>query len=360
MPKFLAPNAITVIGVSAILFGILLIEFFIPDLTSAGPPFIYFFGAFAVIFYQTMDNIDGKQARKTGSSSPLGELFDHGVDSLNCCWCGLLETGLMGLGSSRVGTLTTFCTCFAMYLSTWETFHTHVLYLGFFNGPTEGLIMAALMMVVSGIWGPQVWNDRIIDLGSYGSIINTIFGLHLISDDPKLKDLWEMSLYISILAIHAPFCVYNVYKAKKIHKDEGSWINALYQLVPLVVITASVIIWTASPYSIILRDNHLALFGIACSLIFGRITTAIILAHLTKQAFPFWSLPMVPLVTGALVFGLFPQLDLIYLSQGTELAYLWAMLAFSFIYFAAYAYLIVESLCKFLDIRCFTIKPKHL
>lgn len=29
-----------------------------------------------------MDALDGKQARRTGSSSPLGQLFDHGVDAL--------------------------------------------------------------------------------------------------------------------------------------------------------------------------------------------------------------------------------------------------------------------------------------
>ena len=29
----------------------------------------------------TLDGIDGKQARRTGSSSPLGEMFDHGLDS---------------------------------------------------------------------------------------------------------------------------------------------------------------------------------------------------------------------------------------------------------------------------------------
>ena len=33
--------------------------------------------------YQTLDAIDGKQARRTNSSSPLGELFDHGCDSLS-------------------------------------------------------------------------------------------------------------------------------------------------------------------------------------------------------------------------------------------------------------------------------------
>ena len=29
--------------------------------------------------YQSLDAIDGKQARRTGMSGPLGELFDHGT-----------------------------------------------------------------------------------------------------------------------------------------------------------------------------------------------------------------------------------------------------------------------------------------
>lgn len=29
--------------------------------------------------YSTMDNIDGKQARRTGQSSGLGELFEYGL-----------------------------------------------------------------------------------------------------------------------------------------------------------------------------------------------------------------------------------------------------------------------------------------
>ena len=53
-----------------------------------------------LFMYQTMDNIDGKQARRTGTSSGLGELFDHGIDSLNCTLASLLETAAMGLGTS--------------------------------------------------------------------------------------------------------------------------------------------------------------------------------------------------------------------------------------------------------------------
>lgn len=40
------------------------------------------FNILGIFIYQTLDCIDGKQARKTGSSGPLGELFDHGCDSL--------------------------------------------------------------------------------------------------------------------------------------------------------------------------------------------------------------------------------------------------------------------------------------
>lgn len=34
--------------------------------------------------YQTLDGIDGKQARRTGMSSVLGELMDHGLDAITC------------------------------------------------------------------------------------------------------------------------------------------------------------------------------------------------------------------------------------------------------------------------------------
>ena len=38
--------------------------------------------AMGIFIYQTLDAIDGKQARRTGTSSPLGEYFDHGCDAI--------------------------------------------------------------------------------------------------------------------------------------------------------------------------------------------------------------------------------------------------------------------------------------
>lgn len=50
--------------------------------------------------YSTFDNLDGKQARRISASSPLGELFDHGCDALNCSIGSLVHIAAMGLGTS--------------------------------------------------------------------------------------------------------------------------------------------------------------------------------------------------------------------------------------------------------------------
>jgi ethanolaminephosphotransferase len=46
------------------------------------PSWTYLQAALGLFLYQTLDATDGKQARRTQSSSPLGELFDHGCDSM--------------------------------------------------------------------------------------------------------------------------------------------------------------------------------------------------------------------------------------------------------------------------------------
>jgi ethanolaminephosphotransferase len=335
MPPWLAPNVITLLGIAAIYFNILCVEIYMPDLVSQAPSWVYFSFGIGLLFYQTMDNIDGKQARKTGTSSPLGELFDHGIDSLNCCLAGLVEAAAMGLGISGAGAFTTFSTCIAMYFSTWETYHTHVLYLGVLNGPTEGIVIAAAVMFLTGIYGPSLWLKSLADI---------IPG----APDFVLKDIWVYSVAFSVFFCHIPFCIYNVYEAKKSRKED--FLVTAWEVIPILVSSLSVYIWMTSPYSIVLVDNHLVLFALGSSFVFGRMTTAIIIAHLTKQKFPYWSLPMVPLICGALLVGFG------FLSPATELLYLWLYFFFSVIYFLRYAQLVILTFCRYLNINCFTIK----
>jgi ethanolaminephosphotransferase len=81
LPMWMAPNLVTLIG-----FGVLVLNTisYLPfDLTMTKPfnPILYYFSAISIFIYQTLDAIDGKQARRTGTSSPLGQLFDHGCDA---------------------------------------------------------------------------------------------------------------------------------------------------------------------------------------------------------------------------------------------------------------------------------------
>jgi hypothetical protein len=64
----------------------------------------------------------------------------HGIDSLNCTLASLLETAAVGYGSTKIGAFTALIPVLPMFFSTWETYHTHTLYLGYFNGPTGAFL----------------------------------------------------------------------------------------------------------------------------------------------------------------------------------------------------------------------------
>lgn len=60
-----------------------------PDARQDPPRWACALCALGVFIYQSLDAIDGKQARRTGSQSPLGELFDHGCDSISTVFIAL-------------------------------------------------------------------------------------------------------------------------------------------------------------------------------------------------------------------------------------------------------------------------------
>lgn len=62
-----------------------LFQYHSPDFLDEPPAWVFYLTSFLMFAYLILDGLDGKQARKTGSSSPLGQLFDHGCDSI-CCF----------------------------------------------------------------------------------------------------------------------------------------------------------------------------------------------------------------------------------------------------------------------------------
>ena len=79
------------------------------------------------------DGIDGKQARRTKTSSPLGELFDHGLDSWAALFIPVAVYGIFGRGEHGVSAYNVYLlvvgimVCFVA--SHWEKYNTGVLFL---------------------------------------------------------------------------------------------------------------------------------------------------------------------------------------------------------------------------------------
>lgn len=160
-------------------------------------------------------------------------------------------------------------------------------------------------MMVSGIYGPQVWNSKVAD----------IFGFESIFKDYVLLDFWVPTLTAALLVAHLPFwyvfhvswfmdvanrySVYNVAQARR--RQNLPVLPVFLEWTPMVVFMSSCCGWLYSPYTNLLTENHLVLFCLTISFVFGRMTTKIILAHLTKQPFPYWTVLLIPLAGGALM-----------------------------------------------------------
>ncbi|KAL6083864.1 hypothetical protein STEG23_031389, partial [Scotinomys teguina] len=122
------------------------------------PLWAYIACACGLFIYQSLDAIDGKQARRTNSSSPLGELFDHGCDSLSTVFVVLGTCIAVQLGTNPDWMF--FC-CFAgtfmFYCAHWQTYVSGTLRFGIFD-VTESQIIIILCQLLSGTLGPWFWN----------------------------------------------------------------------------------------------------------------------------------------------------------------------------------------------------------
>ena len=66
----MAPNMVTLAGLFPNFLAILAVLYYDTSMAEALPLWVNVFAAFSIFMYQTMDAVDGKQARRTGSSSP--------------------------------------------------------------------------------------------------------------------------------------------------------------------------------------------------------------------------------------------------------------------------------------------------
>ena len=269
-PLWMPPNMITLMGFMFLMLSAFLGYIYSPQLDSAPPRWVHFAHGLLLFLYQTFDAVDGKQARRTNSSSPLGELFDHGCDALACTFESI------AFGSTSMCGRSTFwwwlISAITFYGATWEHYFTNTLILPVVNGPTEGLMIIYLLHFFTSIVGAGWWAQQ------FGKSLPFLNWLPF-ADVPT----YSAALYLMIAFGVIPTVAFNVVNVYKVVKSRnGSMPLALAMLYPFIVLVGCVLLWDyLSPTEIMTNYPHLVVIG--TGLIFGYLVGRMILAHLCDE-----------------------------------------------------------------------------
>lgn len=280
-PSWMAPNVITLSGLGFILFNLLIVLYYDPNLDKETPRWTYISYAFGMFMYQTFDGCDGIHARLTGQSGPLGELFDHSIDALNTTLSLFLFCSAASVGYTPKFLFCQFCCLLNFYLSTWEEYHTHILFLSEMSGPVEGILTIASSLFLTGVFGPDLmWHTAWFNL----TFNNYTYGVTFL-------DIFLFSLFVGVI-FNVKSSLNNVqryYKDSFVtnHGTENATTESNRGLIPFFAYSGSVFLLILSYPQIISLPLILSI-GLTAAFMVGRI----IVAHLTKQEFPFIHFPM--------------------------------------------------------------------
>ena len=212
VPEWIAPNLLTVLSLMFNIIGFLFVIF------EAGNDFSYKLSRLTTLvitithyLYIIFDNLDGKQARKTKTSSSFGMLLDHGCDVFTNI-CVLFNISHL----IRLGNDTLFIQCLIIclflgfYATTYEEYVLGEMHLGIINGPDEGNFLIATGSLLSFILGNDIWlikikyinmtiGEFIIFLNFNASYLTAVFPLYYhVIKRKGWKRFWEL-LYDFIL-----------------------------------------------------------------------------------------------------------------------------------------------------------------
>ncbi|XP_054809436.1 choline/ethanolaminephosphotransferase 1 isoform X1 [Prosopis cineraria] len=264
-------DAITLTGFMFLLVSALLGYIYSPQLDSPPPRWVHFAHGLLLFLYQTFDAVDGKQARRTNSSSPLGELFDHGCDALACTFESL------AFGSTAMCGRSTFwfwlISAVPFYGATWEHYFTNTLILPVVNGPTEGLMLIYVCHFFTAAVGAEWWVQQ------FGKSMPFLNWVPLIGGIPTYRAVLFLMIAFGVIPT-VTFNVCNVYKVVKARN--GSMSLALAMLYPFTVLLGGVLLWQyLSPSDILGNYPHLVIIG--TGLAFGFLVGRMILSHLCDE-----------------------------------------------------------------------------
>ncbi|XP_006609177.1 choline/ethanolaminephosphotransferase 1 isoform X3 [Apis dorsata] len=309
VPLWLAPNLITIVGLIVNIATTLVLVYYSPDAKTEAPRWACFLCALGLFIYQSLDAIDGKQARRTGTSTPLGELFDHGCDSISTVFIALSACIAVQLGYYPTWMFfQCFCAMTLFYCAHWQTYVSGSLRFGKID-VTEAQFTIIIIHLISAIFGPKIWMMEIpyIDgfmfkyligvmtvicaVANLYSIFSVIFtggvgkngstvALPYTGTEVKVFPLWA-AVGIAILLAQSSI---SVILAGGVGKN-GSTVAGTSVLSPIIpfsfVVVPAFIIYRKSAEHV--YENHPALYILAFGMVAAKVTNRLVVAHMTKN-----------------------------------------------------------------------------
>jgi ethanolaminephosphotransferase len=294
-PRWMAPNLITLIGLVFMISSYCIMWFYVPTLEGNNiydeevPRWIFLWNAICILLYQTLDNMDGKQARRTGSSSPLGLLFDHGCDAVNSLFGSVNWMIAMGL-NVRVDSWLCYTMLFGpyamFYFATWEEYNTGELILPIINGPNEGLIGAVLMSLTSYVKGPEFWHQT----NGWDDFVKPV----ALSVLPKSMLPLDGLRNADLLVIASCFGYVQEFSQKTLNVVKKFGYQPLVNLLPFITIAVCALIvgWMERNIWLDTPRTNLHLFAI----LFVEMTTELMLKHVSGDKYQPFRWILIPLV----------------------------------------------------------------
>nr|XP_049701501.1 ethanolaminephosphotransferase 1 [Helicoverpa armigera] len=345
IPKSIAPNLITFVGFLCMVIAVLTLTAYDYDFYAAGgrpglmeypceiPKWVFTFCGVLIFMAYHLDGIDGKQARRIGVSGPLGELFDHGLDSFIVF---LIPYSLISVyGRDPVfsvscfrGFLIVLSVVMNFYVSHCEKYNTGTLYLPW--SYDLSMWVSSSLFLIEGIYGPGFYK-------------------YYMFRDVTFVQALEVLIHVMGMITTYPVAVYNVYLSYKNRTGHRYTIlEAARPIWSMLVMTLLVTLWALKSDNNVI-EQYPRSFILMYGALFSNIACRLIIAEMTHRRCELLSWMTWPLLAGVVTSLYLPQLEAVVVHT------LLILFLFSHVH---YGVCVVKQICNHLKISCFTV-PKE-
>ena len=333
LPRWLAPNVITVSGFFFNLFNLILTTYY-SGLKGGDiiPPWVCIVCAISYTTYIIFDYTDGKQARRLKASSPLGLLFDHGTDACTTFFATIVTGCILYYDNIFQYLLLYYPLSFTFFINTWEEYYVGELVLPEINGIAEGTLLIDIFYTISAIYGKDLFVKE-IKIFNYILKVNEIVGI--------------ATCFGGLL-----FCVKSIYGVlKKVNKEK--WGNAFKDAF-IYILFGGTLLFLAFLKEGNYITNYPKFIILTFGFLFAKMLGMLQLAHVTNSPFDAYKIvfliPLFALLIHIIVFNfnqypLFGSIDNIIV-----FCFVWNFLSWAhFVYFCS------EQICDILNIKRFSL-----